>query len=195
MLPEGFADYNINGHDRGRQGNRDDCMVPHNVYRCAGEDQWAAIAVNSEDEWRALCETLGHPEWLTDDRFRDQKSRKTHEATLDVLLETWTVERTPVEVMHTLQAAGVAATPVYNTEGLCTDPQFQHRQYTISIDHPVTGRVPVAGIPGSYSAISKEALCYTPAPRLGQHTEDILGGLLGLSTAEIARLKNEQVVY
>ena len=194
MLPEGFADYNMNGRDRGRRGNRDDVMVPHNVYRCAGNDQWAAIAVNSEDEWRALCETLGYPQWLTDPRFSDRQSRKAHEETLDALIEAWTVQRSPVEVMHTLQAAGVAATPVYNTEGLCTDPQFQHRRYTVPIDHPVTGLIPAAGIPGIYSAIAKEALHYTAAPCLGQHNEDILGGLLGLSAAEIARLKEERVV-
>jgi crotonobetainyl-CoA:carnitine CoA-transferase CaiB-like acyl-CoA transferase len=103
MLPEGFADYNMNGRDRGRQGNRDDLMVPHNVYRCAGDDQWAAIAVNNEDEWRALCETLGHAEWLVDPRFTDQPSRKAHEETLDALIESWTTRRSPTEVMHTLQ--------------------------------------------------------------------------------------------
>jgi crotonobetainyl-CoA:carnitine CoA-transferase CaiB-like acyl-CoA transferase len=194
MLPEAFADFNMNGRDRGRRGNRDDWMVPHNVYRCAGDDQWAAIAVNSEDEWRALCHALGRPEWLTDPRFVDHQCRKTNEEALDTLIEAWTSQRSPLEVMHTLQAAGVAATPVYNTEGLCTDPQFQHRRYTVPITHPVTGTIPAAGIPGLYSALPREALQYTPAPRLGQHNEEVFGGLLGLSDAEIARLKEEQVI-
>jgi len=194
MLPEGFADYNMNGRDRGRRGNRDDVMVPHNVYRCAGDDQWAAIAVNDDTEWQALCTTLGHPEWLSDARFKDQSSRKANEATLDKLIESWTKQRSPLDIMHTLQAAGVAATPVYNTEGLCNDPQFQHRSYTVPIDHPVTGAIPAAGIPGLYSALAKEILHYTPAPRLGEHNDDILGNLLGLSSADIARLKEEQVV-
>jgi crotonobetainyl-CoA:carnitine CoA-transferase CaiB-like acyl-CoA transferase len=194
MLPEGFADYNMNGKDRGRRGNRDDLMVPHNVYRCAGDDQWAAIAVNNDAEWRALCATLDHPEWLNDPRFQDQPSRKANEEALDRLIETWTSQRSPLDVMHTLQAAGVAATPVYNTEALCNDPQFQHRGYMVAIEHPVTGAVPTAGIPGLYSELPKEALNYTAAPGLGEHTDAILGGLLGLSSAEIARLKEKQVV-
>jgi benzylsuccinate CoA-transferase BbsF subunit len=194
MLPEGFADYNMNGRDRGKRGNRDDIMVPHNVYRCAGDDQWAAIAVNNETEWQALCKTIGHAEWLSDSRFKDQPSRKSNEAALDALIETWTRQRSPVDVMHILQAAGVAATPVYNTEGLCNDPQFQHRRYTVPIDHPVTGTVPAAGIPGLYSALPKELLQYTSAPRLGEHNDELLGGLLGLSSADIARLKEERVV-
>ena len=194
MLPEGFADYNMNGNDRGRRGNSDDVMVPHNVYRCAGNDQWAAIAVNSESEWQALCQIVGHPEWLSDARFHDRASRKAHETALDELVATWTSQRSPIEVMHTLQAAGVAATPVYNTEALCNDPQFQHRGYTVSLDHPVTGTIPVAGIPGLYGAVPKEALHYTSAPRLGQHNDEILSGLLGLSSTEIARLQEEQAI-
>jgi benzylsuccinate CoA-transferase BbsF subunit len=194
MLPEAFADYHMNGRDRGRRGNRDDLMVPHNVYRCAGDDQWAAIAVNSDDEWRALCETLGHPEWITDPRFVDRQSRKANEETVDALIESWTIQRPPIEVMHTLQAAGVAATPVYNTEGLCTDPHFQHRHYTVPTDHPVTGLIPAAGIPGMYSNLPQQTLHYTPAPCLGQHNDEILSGLLGLSSTEIAVLKEERIV-
>jgi crotonobetainyl-CoA:carnitine CoA-transferase CaiB-like acyl-CoA transferase len=83
---------------------------------------------------------------------------------------------------------------VYNTEGLCHDPQFQHRGYMVPIDHPVTGTIPAAGVPGLYSELPKEALNYTSAPRLGEHNDDILGGLLGLSPAEISRLKESQVV-
>lgn len=194
MLPEGFADYTMNGTDRGRRGNRDELMAPHNVYRCAGDDQWAAIAVNTEGEWQALCRTLAHPEWEQDARFTDPASRKTHEAALDTQIETWTKQRSPIEVMHTLQAVGVAATPVYNTEGLCNDPQFQHRGYMVPIAHPVSGTIPAAGVPGLYSELPKDALNYGSAPRLGQHNDEILGGLLGLSPAEIAQLKEAQVI-
>jgi crotonobetainyl-CoA:carnitine CoA-transferase CaiB-like acyl-CoA transferase len=194
MLPEGFADFTMNGRDRGRQANRDDVMVPHNVYRCAGDDQWAAIAVNTEDEWRSLCETLGHPEWCSDARFKDQPSRKAHEEELDSLIAAWTSMRSPIDVMYTLQAAGVAATPVNNTEALCNDPQFLHRNYTVAVEHSVTGAVPFAGLPGLFSALPQETLNYSAAPSLGEHNDEILGGLLGLSATEIAHLKEAQVV-
>src|SRR5262249_9813886 len=111
MLPEGFADYNMNGRDRGRRGNRDDLMVPHNVYRCAGNDRWAAIAVNSEDEWRALCETLEHREWLVDPRFQDRASRKANEDALDPLLERWTGPPSPAPAIDAPHGAGVAGRP------------------------------------------------------------------------------------
>jgi len=192
MLPEAIMDYLMNGRDQGRQGNKDALMVPHNVYRCQGEDKWVAIAVETDEEWHSLCQVIGHPQWLDDERFRDRRSRKAHEQELDVLLTAWTQERTQTEIMSRLQNAGVAATPVYDTESLIADPQFQHREYLVSPGHPVTGNHPVAGIPGKYSAIEPR---YTPAPCLGQDNEDVCRNLLGLSRDEIARLQEEKVMY
>jgi len=193
MLPEAILDYVMNKRDQGRQGNSDEVMVPHNVYRCQGEDRWVAIAVDQEEEWRNLCRAVGHSEWLTDERFKDRQSRKAHEQALDTLLTAWTRERTQTEIMHLLQSVGVAATPVYDTESLIVDPQFQQRNFLVTPGHPVTGNLPVAGIPGKYSAIDQPR--YTPAPCLGQDNESIFGGLLGLSTEEIARLQEEKIIY
>ena len=192
MLPEAIMDYVMNGRDQGRQGNKDAMMVPHNVYRCKGEDKWVAIAVETDEEWRNLCQVMGHPQWLDNERFRDRRGRKAHEQELDRLLTAWTLERTQTEIMHLLQNAGVAATPVYDTESLITDPQFQHREYLVSPGHPVTGNHPVAGIPGKYSAIEPR---YTSAPCLGQDNEDVFVNLLGMSRDEIARLQEEKVMY
>lgn len=193
MLPEAVMDYVMNHQDRGRRGNQDEVMVPHNVYRCRGGDRWVAIAVETDEEWRNLCQVVGHPEWLADERFRERRRRKAHETELDALLTVWTRERSHTEVMHLLQSVGVAATPVYDTESLIADPQFQHRGFLASPGHPVTGDHPVAGIPGKYSAI--DTLRYTPAPCLGQDNEYVFGDLLGLSAAEITRLQEEKVIY
>jgi benzylsuccinate CoA-transferase BbsF subunit len=168
-------------------------MAPHNVYRCQGEDKWVAIAVDTEEEWQSLCRAVGHPEWLADGRFADRRSRKAHEQELDALLTAWTRGRDHIEVMHLLQKVGVAATPVYDTESLIADPQFQHRGFLVSPDHPVTGNHPVAGIPGKYSAIAEPR--YTPAPCLGQDNQQVFGDLLGLSPEEITRLQEEKVIY
>ena len=138
-------------------------------------------------------DTCGSGAWLEDKRFREQRSRKAHEAELDALLTAWTRERTQTEIMHLLQNAGVAATPVYDTESLIADPQFQHRDFLALPGNPVTGDHPVAGIPGKYSAIGK--LRYTPAPCLGQDNEYVFGEILGLSAQEISRLQQEKVIY
>jgi len=108
MLPEAIMDYVMNKRDRGRQGNHDEVMAPHNVYRCRGEDKWMAIAVDSEEEWQNLCRAVGHPEWLADKRFTDRRSRKAHEQELDALLTAWT--RDKESVLRQYQELGVERT-------------------------------------------------------------------------------------
>ena len=192
MLPEAIMDYSMNKRDQGRMGNHDTLMAPHNVYRSKGDDTWVAIAVASEDEWQSLCQAVGHPEWIEDERFKDRPSRKTNEEALDALLTTWTKERTNTDIMHQLQKLGVAATPVFDTESLLNDPQFQTRDFLVSPPHPVTGGHAVSGIPGKYSAFEPR---YTQVPCLGQDTESVCRELLGLSQEEIDQLQEEKVLY
>ena len=192
MLPEAVMDYTMNRRDQGRTGNRDPLMAPHNVYRAKGDDAWVTIVVETEHEWRSLCEAVGHPEWTQDERFRDQTSRKANEGALDALLTAWTRDRTNTDIMHQLQKVGVAATPVFDTEGLLNDPQFQTRNFLVSPPHPETGGHPVSGIPGIYSGFAPR---YGPAPCLGQDTASVCCELLGLSPEEVARLQDEKVLY
>ncbi len=192
MLPEAIMDYTLNRRDQGRLGNHDMRMAPHNVYRAKGDDSWITIVVETEQEWRSLCGAVGHPEWIEDERFKDQKSRKANERELDALLTAWTRERTNTDIMHQLQKVGVAATPVFDTEGLLNDPQFQTRDFLVSPPHPETGGHPISGIPGIYSGFEPR---YGQAPCLGQDTESVCCDLLGLSREEVARLQDEKVLY
>ena len=192
MLPDAVMDYTMNRRDQGPIGNHDTLMAPHNVYRAKGDDSWVTIVVETEHEWRSLCGAVGHPEWIEDERFKDQKSRKANERELDELLTAWTRERTNTEIMHQLQKVGVAATPVFDTESLLNDPQFQTRDFLVSPPHPETGGHPVSGIPGIYSGFEPQ---YDQAPCLGQDTESVCCDLLGLSREEVARLQDEKVLY
>ena len=193
MLPEAVLDYTMNGRQRSRAGNRDDVMAPHDVYPCQGEDQWVAIAVGSDEEWRALCQAAGHPEWASDARFADVLSRHEHQDELDDVLSGWTRCHTPAEVMHTLQAMRVAAGPVMSILDLMADPHLQARGLIVEMDHPEVGRRAVAGLPARFSAMP--GLGYGPAPCLGEHNEEVFGDLLHLSPADVRRLQEARVIY
>lgn len=78
---------------------------------------------------------------------------------------------------------------MYNTEGLCNDSQLWHRGYMRPIDHLVTGMRPVADVPSLDSTLPKATPTYAQARRLGEQNDDILGSLLELSAAAIARLR------
>jgi crotonobetainyl-CoA:carnitine CoA-transferase CaiB-like acyl-CoA transferase len=186
MLGEGILDYVMNGRVLTPVGNAHPSMMPHDNYRCAGEDAWVAIAVRSEDEWRAFCQATGHPEWAEDRRFADVYQRRRHGADLDALITAWTSQRPPYEVMETLQAAGVAAMPVMNLEDQFRDPHLRAREIHVESEHPKVGLEFLHGIPWRLS--DTPGRIRRPAPLLGEHNQYVFGDLLGLPGAEIQRL-------
>ena len=103
--------------------------APHGAYRCQGDDRWVAITVFNDDEWRALVDVMGNPQWTRDPRFATADARQHNADALDDLVESWTVRHTAEEVMRLLQAAGVAAGVVQTGEDLSQDPQLKERGF------------------------------------------------------------------
>jgi benzylsuccinate CoA-transferase BbsF subunit len=193
MLGEGFLDYLMNGRVQGPVGNAHPTMVPHDNYRCAGDDAWVAIAVRSEDEWRAFCRATGHPEWADDPYFADAYLRRQHRPELDALISAWTAQHTPDEVMEKLQAVGVAAMPVMNLEDQFRNPHLRAREIHLESEHPKVGLEFLHGIPWRLSATPGRIS--RPAPLLGEHNQYVFGDLLGLPKVEIQRLMEAGALY
>ncbi|MBI4308405.1 MAG: CoA transferase [Chloroflexi bacterium] len=193
ITPEPVLECSITGRTLERRGNFEELMVPHNTYRCQGDDAWVAIAVGSEADWRALCRAAGHPEWATDPRFADAYARRANETEMDQLIASWTAEHTPEEVARTLQRAGVAAYPCLPTIGVIQDPQLKARGFLVPLEHPEVGTRPVFGQPWYMSGVKEP--CYRHAPLIGQHTAYALQEVLGLPPDEVRRLAEEKVTY
>jgi len=192
LIGEALMDYTMNGRNRTRRGNEDDGMAPHNVYRCR-DGKWVTIAVATEEEWKALTEVLDNPALKNDVRFADAYGRHTHREALDRIIETWTMERTPHEVMTVLQRAGVAAVPSFDSEALSQDPHLKERNAFIEVDHSVMGkRVVVA----PHWRMSETPVHITrQAPLLGQHNRYVFCDLLGMSPQEVEDLEKDKVIY
>ncbi len=193
LIPEAFMDFAMNGREGGREGNHVAEMSPHAVYPAEGHDQWVAIAVAGDEEWRALCEAARRPEWLSDVRFATLRDRKRNEQELDRLIGEWTATLPPDRTMSLLQSVGVAAGPVMNTFDLIGDPQFAERGFVIELDHPEVGRRAVAGLPAKFSAMPEPP--WFPAPLFGQHNDYVFKELLGLDDDSVRRLMEEKVIY
>ena len=193
MLPEAFLDYTMNGRVAERIGNRDPDMAPHNVYRCAGEDQWVAVAVQSDEEWGRLCRIMGRAELASDARFASLKARKGNEDELDEVVSGWTKGRSPMEVTEVLQGEGIAAGPVMDVVALLGDTHFRERGIIVEMEHTEVGKREVAGLPIRFGDIERPA--YYSAPLLGEHNDAVVGGLLGYEAAEVERLKGAGAVY
>ena len=185
LLSPVLLDFFVNGREAELKGNASDDAAPHGVYRCRGEDRWCAISVSNEQEWQALCRTIGNLELLNDPAFCDLDGRKQNEERLNDSITQWTMLHEPEEVMQSLQAAGVPAGVVQNAEDLYNDVQLKERECFWVSDHKELGTFSFLGQPSHLS--KTPARLQRPSPCLGEHTEYICRELLGMSLEEYDR--------
>ena len=184
-----ILDFLANGRNGGVMGNRHPCFAPHGVYRCRGEDQWIAIAVENGDQWHGLSQCMDNPAWTREDSFANNTSRRHNQDELDLLISRWTEGYDAQELMAVLQGAGVPASAVENSREVLPDPQLKARGFFERVDHPAStgiGEKLYVGRPWKMS--ETPVFIRRPAPALGEHNELVLGGLLGRSAKEIENL-------
>ena len=186
LIGEYVVAYSMNGRLPQPMGNRHSAMAPHACYPCAGDDQWVTIAVGHDEQFAALCRTMGRPELVTEPRFADVVSRYRNQDELDGIVGECTRLLTPQAVTEALQAAGVAAAPVLGVPALFDDPHLRARGFWESVSHPDAGTWDVDGVPWHLSR--SPAYIRLPAPRFAEHNDYVLRGLLGLSEGEVREL-------
>ncbi len=168
-------------------------VAPHNTYRCEGEDQWCAITIFDDHQWAAFVNAIGAPDWIDDPRFATNDGRCDNQDELDALIETWTVRRTPHDVMHKLQAAGVIAGAVQSPKvKVDEDPQLRHRDFLPETDHAELGKAKFEAEPMRLSRSPWELR--RASPLLSEHSDYVFGEILGLDSEEIANLMVEGVI-
>ena len=211
VLETAILDYTVNNRLQPRLGNQISYAAPHGCYRCQGEgkgsnysgtlgqvagrkdDRWCVIAVFSDYEWEAFCDVIGNPSWTTDPKFSTLLGRKENEEELDRLVQEWTMDRSPEEVMLLMQHAGVPAGVVQDSEDLLvSDPQLRTRGYYVYLEHSVTGRSAYDGI--AYKLSETPGQPSRGAPRIGEHTEHVCKDILGLSEEEVTEYLVEGVL-
>jgi benzylsuccinate CoA-transferase BbsF subunit len=180
------------GEPPSRNGNRTEGHYPSGVFRCAGDDQWIAIAARDDDEWRILAAALS-PELERDPRFFTVDGRIAEESELERRIDAVTRERNRDRLADDLQARGVPAWPVSSSEDILRDEQLRARDFWRQVQHPVMGTLtmPAAPFQGRSGRTGPERA----APLLGEHTREIVTSLLGLSETEVDALVEEKVLW
>ena len=173
FLAPAILDQVVNRREMTRQGNADPMMVPHGVYRSAGDDAWVAIACRDDEDWRALAALLDRADLAT----LSLAERQARSADLDGIVGRWTAGRSSDDAAHLAISAGVPAHAVQNSGECYADPQLEHLGHWVTLPHTEHGTIIVEG--------SRVALSETPAdvsgipPSLGQDTIDVLTEYLG----------------
>ena len=181
-----LLDQQLNGRIATRATDREPYCAPSNVYRAAGDDRWVAIATPNDWHWECLAAAIGRPELAADERFATFAARKANEPAVDALLAEYCATRDPDLLALELQAAGVPAAKVARASDLFADPQLQHRGYFVRLPHAVLGDHAV--ITPSFRIDGLDAAPRHAAPLLGEHTYEILTGLLGIDDATVAAM-------
>jgi benzylsuccinate CoA-transferase BbsF subunit len=187
-----ILDYTANGRDITGCGNRLPYAAPHSIYRCQGEERWCAIAVFTDEEWAGFCGVIGQPSLVDDPRFDTFSKRKENEDALDRLVEAWTIQRSPEDVMKLMQQSGVAAGLVSNARDMVEDPQMKHYNFFEEREHPVQKVIPFSHGPGF--RLSGDTYEVGRPTLLGEHNDYVYTQLLGFSDDEFAALIAEGVI-
>jgi crotonobetainyl-CoA:carnitine CoA-transferase CaiB-like acyl-CoA transferase len=183
LVGELFLDEARTGREPGPQGNRVDRAVPHDVYPCAGNDRWCAIAVADDAAWERLVTRLG---WVHDPRLASLSGRLAARAEIDAQLSEWTRTRSPDQAAEELQNAGVSAMAVQNGDDHRADPHLLARGALVTVEHAEVGPERHAGNPLHLSRTPLRTAA--AAPLLGADTEPVLTEVLGLAPEEVRRL-------
>lgn len=192
MLGDSFMEYSLTGRVPARDGNRHPDMAPHGCYPCA-DGHWISIAVQSDAEWRALCDAMGAPALSASPLYDDRASRQSHAQELDEILATWTRTQDARQLEATLRERGVAAFKSSNSIDLISDAHLWERGFYYPVEDSKGRSIPIVGAPWRMSATP--ASINRAAPLLGEHNDYVLGELLGLSTKERQRLIADKIVY
>ena len=121
--------------------------------------------------------------------LRRLASRKLNEDALEAIITEWTLQRRVTDIVAVLQAANVAAGACADNKYLHDDPNLAARKYWVELEHPEVGVKRHCGIPWRMSGTPCEVK--TPAPLLGQHTDEIMTGLLGYTAGEVEELQKK----
>jgi len=199
VAAEALLEASANGRELRRDGNRGPGASPQGVYRCAGQDaqedgdDWVALAVLDDAGWLGLAGVLGRADLAARADLGTEAGRRAAADEIDAAIGAWTAGLTAVAAEARLRGAGLAAARVRTASDLLTDPQLRARGFWEPVSHPVTGNFLTTGQPFR-SAVTGRLPVRAAAPTLGQHNEEILTGILGLSAEEILALARRRVI-
>ena len=187
-------EYVAYGEVRKRTGNVITGVAPSGTYPCRDET-WVVIGGNSDGIYRRFMNAIGRSDLAEDPRLRGNPGRAANSMELDAAISAWTSTHSVGEVMEVLVAAGVPAGPINSVAEIADDPHFRAREMFLEREVRVDGgpeTVSFAGVVPKLEQMPGEV--HWLGPELGEHTHEVLTGLLGMSETELAELQDRRVV-
>ncbi|MGY8523871.1 CaiB/BaiF CoA transferase family protein [Paracidovorax citrulli] len=190
MLANMNTNYLASGIAPRRWGNAHPNIVPYQTFQA--DDGWIIVAVGNDGQFRKFVEAGGRPELSADPRFATNPQRVANRDVLVPILAEMVRPRTRAQWIADLEKAGVPCGPINTLDDVFEDEQVKARGLRVDLPHPSAGEVKLVGSPIRMSATPPQALRHPPL--LGEHTEDVLGDMLGYSAQDIQALRDKGIV-
>jgi len=175
-----------------RTGNQLGKNVPGSTYPCAPGGRNDYIYIFAQQQmWKAFANAIGRPDIIEDPRYATPESRWDNRKTLNAIIEGWTRQKTKYEAMRILGDAGVPSGACQDTGEILEDPHLKEREMIIDIDYPPRGKYKTVGCPIKLSDSPAEI---KRPPTLGEHTEDLLGKLCGVTPEDFTKLREKGAI-
>lgn len=173
-----------------RIGSRHPLSAPFDSYEC--KDGLVIIAIASDNHFKILCDKMGKPELMNDERFSEDPKREINEKALKVIIESWLSNYTVDEAMEIMMGIKIPCGPILNIEQICKDPHIELREMLVDVEHPIAGNLRIPGNPVKLSVTPPMAK--GAAPVLGQHNEIVLREVIGYDDSKIKSLKDNGII-
>jgi len=182
--------YFATGSSPRRRGNGHATIVPYETFETA--DGWINLGVANDDLWRRFCAAAGCRDIVDDRRFATAADRVRNRVELIPRVQAIVKQRSRADWLECLDAAGVPCGAIRSVGEVCDGDLLAARGMVAEVDHPSAGRVRMIKSPVGLSATPLDV--YAPPPRLGEHTDSVLGDLLGLGGEELRALREGGVI-
>ena len=179
------------GNALSREGSRSPWAAPQGVYATDTPERWLVVSAASDDQWSAMVDALGRPDWATDPTLRTHAGRRAAHDLLDEKLAAWAAETDLDKAVDLLISAGVPAAPAVDARLTSEHPQYVARRYYEYPEHPVIGVRGHPSVPFRFASV--DHWIDTASPTLGEHNHEILSAL-GCTDEEIAELEATHVI-
>ena len=190
ILENAIARYLSTGEVPQPLGSRHPSFTPFETFET--QDGYVVLAIGNNNLWAKFCSEIECPRLIDDERFKTNALRTEHYDELRPILANIMKKRTTDQWVEEMEKVGIPCGPINTIDKVVQQPQVQAREMIVEVEHQIAGKVKMAGVPIKLS--DTPGKIEDPAPDLGEHTSEVLSGLLGLSGEYMTQLREDDVI-
>jgi len=192
VLENAIARYAISGEVPGPIGSRHPSITPFGGFKT--KNSWVIIACGNQAIWEKFCKAVDREDLLEVEEFKTNEKRTENYEKIKPILDEIILQKTTEEWLKILESNGVPSSAINTVDKLFNDPQVKARKMIIETEQPDMGKIHVAGNPIKLSTLTEEVVT-DPAPKIGEHTVEILKTYLNYTDVKINELRKKQIIF